>query len=302
MNHNLSQQYLRALGIQGWQLKKALNVVHYSGTQLACENEGNELVPDQSLAAQELIHKHHDTDVELANLAIDNIVVEKKISTEEKSDLEAKPERQDIQYLEIKTTEIESKTIDDSFPDTNELDSILVQSILSCHQCTARTGRHNALVGQGNKNASIFIICDAPGAEEDLAGHYLTEQTQSLFQAMWKSIGADKDYYLTGIIKCYSMENYLVDESELNNCANFLYAQLEQVKPDLIVVFGAAQAQAILKTSQSFNELRDKIHKVTLNQIEYSLVVTYHPAYLLRNPLFKKQAMADLLRIKSVQI
>lgn len=302
MNRNLTQEYLRALGIQGWQLKTALgDDVPYSGPQRPSEIEANKHVQVQTFSVPEFNNIQPAIQDEIVALASDDSLVAAKISTEVKSVFQAEPETQGTHNLADEAKETESSIDPDSVVDTSNLDSTLVQSIRSCQQCTARTARRNALVGQGNSNASVFIICDAPNAEEDIAGHYLTGQSQSLFQAMWKSIGSENDYYLTGIIKCHSMENYLVNESELHNCANFLYSQLEQVKPDCIVVFGAMQAQAMLKTSQSFNELRGQIHKVTLNQTEYSLVVTYHPAYLLRNPLFKKPALADLLSIKSVQ-
>ena len=126
---------------------------------------------------------------------------------------------------------------------------------------------------------------------------------------MLHAVELENDSVLTGIIKCYSLEEYLITEDEINNCRSHLIAQLEQVKPKVIVALGPVQAQAILNSNESFNQLRNKVHSININSKpvsslssthSYPVIVSYHPSFLLRNPLYKKQALKDLLLIKDL--
>jgi len=185
-------------------------------------------------------------------------------------------------------------------PVVTELDSKLCQTIKHCQLCASRTKRLNALPGQGNSQASVFFISEPPNAEEDRSGHYLTGQAQTLFHAMLESIGLNEQYFLTGLIKCHSSEQFLLTDEEVKNCATHLQAQLQEIKPTVLIVFGAVQAQMVLQTEQSFNELRGKTHSVKINEKNYSVVVSYHPAFLLRNPLYKREALKDLIMVKKL--
>ncbi len=117
---------------------------------------------------------------------------------------------------------------------------------------------------------------------------------------MLNTIGLAAEYFLSGIIKCHSLEQFQVSEQEIRNCAVHLNAQLEQINPSVLMVYGAAQTQSVLQSKQSFNELRGKIHRVTINHRQYPLVVSYHPAFLLRNPLYKREALKDLIMLKNL--
>jgi len=178
-------------------------------------------------------------------------------------------------------------------------DSDLVQMIRECKKCPSRQHRLNALIGQGSDDAPVFVITGAPTAEEDRAGHYCSGLSESLLFAMLCSVRLENSFYLSGLLKCYSMTDFVLNEQDVAQCIPYLYAQIEQVKPSILFVLGAFEAQNLLKTKQSFNDLRGKVHNVRINNKEYAVIVSYHPAYLLRNPLYKKESLKDLILLKA---
>ncbi len=328
MNQNQRQQYLEAIGVQNWQLKSTpdyseqntsvdeVDVLSYEVNEpvQSCETvnkfQTKEPRVEQSLEEQ----AYGSTPSENQNLTNELIVrpsgpnasIEQPntlfesptaIDTHESSTMlqpiiNESHERENLQSEEVVSVSPIVKTV--------KIVTELEQSITHCKQCANRQTRLNALSGQGNSKASIFIVSEAPTAEEDRSGQYLNQQSALLFDAMFQSIDSTDDYFYTGIIKCYSFSDYLFTESEVAQCAPFLYTQIEQIQPSVLVIFGAIQAQAILQSKNSFNELRGKIHHVTINDKEYPVIVTYHPAYLLRNPLYKREALSDLIMIKKL--
>ncbi len=177
-------------------------------------------------------------------------------------------------------------------------DSELAKKIQQCHTCQSRSQRLNTLAGQGSETSSIFFISDAPDADEDRAGHYLSESSAMLFSAMTDSIGITQDYFYTGIVKCHSLQDFVVSEADIEHCSAFLAQQIIQLKPELIVILGINPARALLQTVETFTQLRGQIHKLVIAGNEYPVLVSYHPTYLIRNPLYKREAMADLIQIK----
>lgn len=298
MNNNIRQQYLDAIGIQSWQLKSALD-----NEQLDClEDDLPEIVEDPQLIEQEpqpVIQEPRPVIQESMKIIGESQSFK---NTFQPVITEA------IDQILDKTQEEKGikETVKDSVQDSTIIsegvasDSELVRAIKNCKQCSSRQTRLNAVSGQGNSNASVFVISEPPNAEEDRSGHYLTEQTMPLFDSMLQSINANDDYFFTGIIKCYSLTDYLFSEDEISHCSSYLQMQIEQTKPSVLLVLGAIQAQSILRSKKCFNELRGKIHYVKINDKEYPVVVTYHPAYLLRNPLYKREALKDLIMIKNL--
>lgn len=260
MNTSLRAQYLKTMGIQSWQLKSA-------SENVAC-------LPEEQ-PADRIMPPVADNP---ANSKEESAAVKKTVNFAETL---------------VKKPESHSAAV------ALEQEAEFSQAIHSCRLCSSRAKRLNALVGEGDINASVFIISEAPTAEEDRSGHYLSATAQSLLHAMLDTIGLTEQYFLTGILKCHSLEQYLLTEEEVKNCTGHLHAQIQQINPSVLVVFGA-QARMILQSKHSFNELRGNIHRLTINDREYPLVVSYHPAFLLRNPLYKKEALKDLILIKSL--
>ncbi len=219
----------------------------------------------------------------------------------EEPQLAQEPQPDKKPQLEVKIDTTQEKLQEKSlqvFSDNSN--SELQQAINHCQKCPSRQNRIHALSGQGNHNAQVFIIGDAPNAEEDRSDHYLSGQSGILFQAMLSAIGLEDNNYYTGLIKCFSMTDFIVREQDIDNCLPYLHRQIENIKPSVLFVLGAFAAQNLLKSSQSFNTLRGKIHSISINNKHYSVIVSYHPAYLLRNPLYKKESLTDLIMLKNL--
>lgn len=284
MNNLIRQQYLDAIGIQSWQLKTAVDndisdILEYEAAEIIAEpppvvkKEPQSFIIEPEQFLPELL-ADHQSPVSVSHLAVKAPV-------------------------ETKSTTVETLEKNEEFEFVDS-DSELYQTIKNCKQCPDRQTRLNTLAGQGSKHASVFVISEAPNAEEDRSGHYLTEQTLSLFKSMLHSINSYDDYFFTGIIKCHSLSDFLVSDEDISRCASYLHTQIEQSKPSVLLVLGAIQSQTMLQSTQSFNELRGKIYHVTINNKQYPLVVSYHPAYLIRNPIYKREALKDLIMVKNL--
>ncbi len=221
-------------------------------------------------------------------------------STLDESLSELKISQEQIPQEQIPQKEMAQFIEKDQQETTINKHSELSQVIRLCKKCPSREHRLNALIGQGSHNAKVFVITGAPTAEEDRVGHYLSGSSESLFHAMLCSVGLDNTVYVSGLLKCYSMTDFIVNKQELEYCLSYLQTQIEHINPSILFILGAFEAQSILKTKQSFNELRSKIHTIRINKKEYSAIVSYHPDYLLRNPLYKKQSLNDLIMLKGM--
>jgi len=301
MNNSLRQQYLDAIGIQSWKLNSALDDSTEPETLRSGDEIHREVEPflaqeshlpySEPQSYQEL--QPSDKEPHAEPVTQQSVIGSKSVSSNQCTDSEKSKIDPVVLSDELTISQVNDST-------HNELDSELSQSINLCKKCTSRKTRLNALAGQGSDTASVFIISGAPNAEEDRFGHYLVDQSQSLFQAMLNSVGLINNYFYTGLIKCYSLSSFRFSEQDIENCRPYLHSQIMQINPSVLFVLGAAEAQTLLNSSQSFNELRGKIHHVKINDKDYSVIVSYHPAYLLRNPLYKKESLKDLIMVKNL--
>ncbi|WP_198265631.1 uracil-DNA glycosylase [sulfur-oxidizing endosymbiont of Gigantopelta aegis] len=280
MNQARRHYYLDAIGIQNWQLKTA---------EATCYTEQDAV--EQTIVEMPKITQEVPRDVEPEVIAPE-VMAPESSAEEIIAPITNTPESKVLTSV--------SKTPEKQVISFAAPASELEQSLKECKQCTSRQSRLSVLTGLGTIDAKVFVISEAPSAEEDRSGHYLNEQKGSLLQAMFQCIDVQESFFLTGIIKCYSATDYLYSEEEVAHCSQYLHAQIEQVKPQVIMVWGAAQAQSLLQSKKSFNELRGQVHRLSINEQEYSLVVSYHPAYLLRNPLYKREALNDLIMLKQL--
>ncbi len=285
MNNLLRQHYLQAIGIQSWLLRSSIEEIEDIEEVEEPENTEAEIVSQQravlrAQSPQSIIHREQPH-AEVNPPPAEFPAAAQKV-------IPPAPEKKQAVLVPAQLEE------------TIQPVSELQQSISQCRQCPARAGRLNALAGQGNQDASVFVISEPPNAEEDRAGSYLSGQAQSLFSAMLQSIQVHQNYFFTGIIKCFSINDYLFSDEEVKHCSEHLRAQIEQTRPAVILVLGAAPSQTMLQSKKSFNELRGKAYSVTINNHDYPLVISYHPAYLLRNPLYKREALKDLILLKNL--
>jgi uracil-DNA glycosylase family 4 len=170
----------------------------------------------------------------------------------------------------------------------------LAQTVANCTLCELHKSRTQTVFGVGNTNAKLMIIGEAPGANEDLQGEPFVGRAGQLLTAMLKSIGFKReDVYIANILKCRPPNNRDPLAEEVALCTQYLDQQIAQIKPTLLLAVGRIAAHYLLQTKAPLANLRNQIHSYGENKTP--LIVTYHPAYLLRTPQDKKKAYQDLL-------
>lgn len=178
-------------------------------------------------------------------------------------------------------------------PDTlSDLDT-LQQAVASCTKCSLHQTRTQTVFGVGNRHAQLMIIGEAPGFHEDKQGEPFVGRAGQLLTLMIKTLGfAREDVYIANILKCRPPENRDPNAEEVQSCTAYLQQQIALIQPRLLLAVGRIAAHYLLKTKSSLESLRNKIHY--FGDKETPLIITYHPAYLLRNPVDKKKAYLDL--------
>lgn len=179
-------------------------------------------------------------------------------------------------------------------PDVQSLDWYgLRQQVSTCTRCDLHRGRTQTVFGVGNQNADWLIIGEAPGAEEDKRGEPFVGRAGQLLDAMLAAISLDRTQaYIANILKCRPPNNRDPQATEVACCEPYLQQQIALIKPKLILAVGRIAAQNLLKTDLPLARLRGQTHHYGENQIP--VIVTYHPAYLLRTPSDKRKAWEDL--------
>lgn len=169
----------------------------------------------------------------------------------------------------------------------------LEQAVRNCTLCPLHTTRTNPVFGVGNRNAQWMIIGEAPGGDEDRQGEPFVGRAGQLLNSMLKAIGlAREQVFITNILKSRPPHNRDPQPAEVGACIPYLYRQIELVNPVLILCVGRIAAQTLLETSDTIGKLRGRLHTLASGR---PLVVTYHPAYLLRSPGEKRKSWADLV-------
>jgi uracil-DNA glycosylase family 4 len=173
------------------------------------------------------------------------------------------------------------------------------QEMENCQLCHLSKTRHNLVFGDGNPNAQIVFVGEAPGADEDKQGLPFVGKAGQLLTKIIEAMGIKrKDVYICNILKCRPPENRNPLPDEISLCEPFLKKQLQAISPKVICALGTFAAQTLLKTDVTISLLRGRFH--TYNGIK--LMPTYHPAYLLRNPSAKKPVWEDVQMImKEIQ-
>ncbi len=169
----------------------------------------------------------------------------------------------------------------------------LKSAVAGCTACGLHETRTQTVFGVGDENADWMLIGEAPGAEEDRLGDPFVGQAGKLLDSMLAAIGLSrqKDVYIANVLKCRPPGNRNPEPGEVAKCTPFLEKQIGLIRPKLIVAMGRFAAQTLLATDASIASLRGRVHQYA----GVPLIVTYHPAYLLRNLPDKAKAWEDLL-------
>jgi uracil-DNA glycosylase len=168
---------------------------------------------------------------------------------------------------------------------------LIRDEIGDCTRCKLHEGRNKLVFGDGNPNARILFVGEGPGADEDEQGIPFVGKAGQLLNNMIVAMGLQRDQvYIANVVKCRPPGNRVPEPDEGNTCSPFLFRQIDAIRPEILVALGATAATYLLGQRQPLAGLRGRVHSV----LGTKLIVTYHPAYLLRDPRQKKEAWADL--------
>jgi uracil-DNA glycosylase family 4 len=168
---------------------------------------------------------------------------------------------------------------------------LIREDIGDCTRCRLHKGRTNLVFGVGNVNADLMFVGEGPGADEDAKGEPFVGRAGQLLNNMISAMGIKReDVYIANVVKCRPPSNRTPEKDECDTCSPFLMRQIDVVQPKVIVALGAVAAKNLLAVSDSMANLRGRWYDFR----ESRLAVTYHPAYLLRDPRQKKETWKDL--------
>jgi len=164
-------------------------------------------------------------------------------------------------------------------------------AVAACTSCSLHTSRTQTVFGVGDPQADWMIIGEAPGAEEDRRGEPFVGRAGKLLDEMLRAVGQSRDrVFIANILKCRPPNNRDPKAEESAACRGYLQRQIELIEPKIILAVGRIAAQLLLETDEPVGRLRGSRHQLG----DTPLVVTYHPAYLLRSPSQKRKAWDDL--------
>jgi DNA polymerase len=167
----------------------------------------------------------------------------------------------------------------------------LRECVASCTRCELSQSRTNTVFGVGNPEADWLIIGEAPGAEEDRRGEPFVGRAGKLLDQMLLAIGQSRDsVFIANILKCRPPDNRDPKPAEAAACRDYLERQIELLQPKIILAVGKIAAQNLLGSDDPVGRMRGRPHELG----GIPLVVTYHPAYLLRSPSQKQKSWSDL--------
>src|SRR5215472_3872401 len=165
------------------------------------------------------------------------------------------------------------------------------EDIGDCTRCRLHKGRKNIVFGVGNANAELMFVGEGPGADEDEQGEPFVGRAGQLLNNMIAAMGLKRqDVYIANVVKCRPPGNRTPEKDECDTCGPFLLRQIEVIRPKVVVALGAVAAKYLLAINDSMANLRGRWYELK----GAKLAVTYHPAYLLRDPRQKKETWKDL--------
>jgi len=203
-----------------------------------------------------------------------------------------------LQQAELFTDEFyfeerkEKPPVTDSIP-LSDLKSV----VLNCQKCALAETRTKVVFGSGRDDADLLFIGEAPGEQEDLTGEPFVGRAGQLLDRILAAIQLQRaDVYIANILKCRPPNNRTPRTDEIEKCEPYLMKQIDSIRPSLIICLGLTAAKTLLRVESALKDMRGKIY----NYHDVDLMVTYHPAALLRNPNLKKYAWEDFQKIQKI--
>ncbi len=171
------------------------------------------------------------------------------------------------------------------------------EKINNCQNCALSKSRNQFVFGAGNPHANLMCIGEAPGYEEDQTGEPFVGEAGQLLNRILAAIGFQREeVFIANILKCRPPGNRDPEPDEISECLLYLKEQIALIKPKLILALGRVAAQNILGIQGTLGSLRGSVHKLDHIQV----IVTYHPAALLRNAQWKRQAWEDVQKLRKI--
>jgi uracil-DNA glycosylase family 4 len=198
----------------------------------------------------------------------------------------------------------ESQVLESQAPDSQAPDSLcdwdqLRARVAACTRCGLSQTRNQTVFGTGSRQAQWLIVGEAPGAEEDRQGEPFVGRAGQLLNSMLRAVGlAREQVYIANVLKCRPPGNRDPAASECAACLPYLERQIDLLNPRIMLAVGRIAAQNLLHTDAPLARLRQQEHRFGKSRVP--LVVTYHPAYLLRSPADKRKAWEDLQLARGV--
>jgi len=163
-----------------------------------------------------------------------------------------------------------------------------------CSRCKLHRTRRTIVFGEGNEKASLMVIGEGPGYDEDIQGRPFVGKAGQLLTKILQSVNlAREEVYITNIVKCRPPQNRNPEPDEIQSCSPFLMKQINVIQPKIICALGTFSAQTLLKTETKITTLRGKIYDLA----GITVIPTFHPAFLLRNPERKREVWEDMKKI-----
>ncbi len=174
----------------------------------------------------------------------------------------------------------------------------LKKQALNCHLCELSKSRNHVVFGEGNEEAEILFVGEGPGATEDDTGEPFVGRAGEVLSNMIEKVLLipRSEVYITNIVKCRPPNNRVPTPTEAHTCMPYLLKQIDYIKPRLVVTLGSTAYQYLTGDESKITQIRGMVQK----RDAYTIIPTYHPSYLLRNPSAKKEAFADMKLIKSL--
>ena len=180
-------------------------------------------------------------------------------------------------------------------PASGDLES-LAREAASCTRCRLSDQRRNVVVGEGDPNARVMFIGEGPGAEEDRTGRPFVGQAGAVLDAMIFSLGLERrQVYIANVVKCRPPGNRDPEADEVAACAPFLDRQIALIRPQVIVALGKPAARRLTGSAAPIGALRGRWS----SYLGVPVLPTFHPAYLLRTPLAKREVWQDLKAVRA---
>ncbi len=179
---------------------------------------------------------------------------------------------------------------DDPIQGAATLDAVAAL-VAECRRCRLCEGRTNTVPGEGPRDARLVVVGEGPGRTEDETGRPFVGRAGELLTKILAAIDFPRDrVFICNVVKCRPPENRVPLYDEIQACVPYLFRQIELLKPTVILALGGAAAQTLLDTKQSLGALRNQVHRFR----GIPVIVTYHPAALLRNPNWKRPTWDDV--------